>query len=43
MTQNWTIEALYGLTYQDFADTPGDAQEHEGRLSLVYRPPVPTS
>lgn len=43
MTQNWTIEGLYGLTYQDFADTPGDAQEHEVRLSLVYRPPVPTS
>lgn len=42
MTPNWTIESLYMYTYQDFADIEGDAQEHEVRLSLVYRPPVPT-
>ena len=42
MTPNWTIESLYMYTYQDFADIEGDAQGHEVRLSLVYRPPVPT-
>jgi hypothetical protein len=43
LTRSWTVESRYTLTHQDFADTPGDAQEHEIRLSLVYRPPVPTS
>jgi hypothetical protein len=42
MTRNWTVEALYNFTHQDFADIPGDAQEHEARLSLIYRPPIPT-
>ena len=42
MSLNWTVEGLYGLTYQDFADIEGDAQEHEVRLSLIYRPPLPT-
>jgi opacity protein-like surface antigen len=43
LTRSWTVESRYSLTHQDFEDTPGDAQEHEVRLSLVYRPPVPTS
>ena len=42
MTPKWTIEGGYTLTHQDFADIPGDAQEHEFRLSFVYRPPIPT-
>ena len=42
LTRNWTVDGMYKLTHQDFADTPGDAQEHELRLSLIYRPPVPT-
>lgn len=41
VTRSWTVEGLYRLTHQDFADIPGDAQEHEFRLSLVYRPPLP--
>ncbi len=41
-TQSWTVEGLYSLTHQDFADIPGDAQEHEVRLSFIYRPPIPT-
>jgi hypothetical protein len=41
-TRNWTVEGLYSLTHQDFADIPGDAQEHELRLSFIYRPPLPT-
>lgn len=43
MTRNWTIEGRYDFTQQDFADTPGDAQENEIRLSLIYSRPVPTS
>lgn len=42
ITRSWTVEALYSFTHQDFADTPGDAQEHEVRLSFVYQPPLPT-
>lgn len=42
LTRKWTIEGLYGFTYQDFEDRPGDGQEHEIRLSLIYRPPLPT-
>lgn len=42
MSLNWTIEGLYSFTHQDFADIEGDAQENEIRLSLIYRPPVPT-
>lgn len=41
-TRSWTVEGLYSLTHQDFADIPGDAQEHEIRLSFIYRPPLPT-
>jgi hypothetical protein len=41
-TRNWTVEGRYSLTHQDFADLPGDAQEHEIRLSFIYRPPLPT-
>ena len=41
-TPSWTIEGGYSLTHQDFADIPGDAQEHEIRLSFVYNPPLPT-
>ena len=41
-TPAWTIEGGYSLTHQDFADIPGDAQEHEIRLSFVYNPPLPT-
>lgn len=43
MTRAWTVEGLYSLTHQDFANIPGDAREHEVRISLVYRRPVPTS
>jgi hypothetical protein len=42
ITPSWTVEGLYSLTHQDFADIPGDAQEHEVRLSFVYSPPIPT-
>ena len=41
LTRNWSVVGGYRLTHQDFADTPGDAQEHEARLSLVYSPPIP--
>lgn len=41
-TRSWTVEGLYSLTHQDFADIPGDAQEHELRVSFIYRPPIPT-
>lgn len=41
-TPSWTVEGGYSLTHQDFADIPGDAQEHEIRLSFVYNPPLPT-
>ncbi len=41
-TRNWTIEGRYNLTHQDFEDIPGDAQEHEFRLSFIYSPPLPT-
>jgi hypothetical protein len=41
-TRSWTVEGLYSLTHQDFADIPGDAQEHELRVSFIYRPPLPT-
>ncbi len=41
-TRSWTVEGSYSLTHQDFADIPGDAQEHEIRLSFIYRPPLPT-
>ncbi len=42
VTRNWTVEGLYSFTHQDFEDIPGDAQEHELRLSFVYSPPLPT-
>src|SRR5690606_23786419 len=42
LTPAWTVQGLYALTYQDFANIPGDAQEHEVRLSFIYRPPLPT-
>lgn len=41
-TRSWTVEGGYSLTHQDFADTPGDAQEHELRVSFIYSPPLPT-
>ena len=41
-TRSWTVEGLYSLTHQDFADIPGDAQEHELRVSFIYNPPPPT-
>lgn len=41
-TRSWTVEGLYSLTHQDFADIPGDAQEHELRVSFIYSPPLPT-
>ncbi|HET6630827.1 MAG TPA: hypothetical protein VFG91_13720 [Woeseiaceae bacterium] len=41
-TRSWTVEGRYSLTHQDFSDIPGDAQEHEIRLSFIYRPPLPT-
>lgn len=41
LTQSWTLKGLYALTLQDFADTPGDATQHEVRLSLVFQPPIP--
>ena len=42
LTRSWTVEGLYSLTHQDFADLPGDAREHELRVSFIYRPPLPT-
>lgn len=42
LTRKFTLEGSYNFTHQDFADTPGDAQEHEFRVSLIYRPPTPT-
>lgn len=42
LTPSWTVQGLYALTHQDFSDIPGDAQEHEARLSLIYQPPLPT-
>lgn len=42
LTQKWSMEGSYTFTHQDFADEPGDAQEHAFRLSLIYRPPTPT-
>jgi hypothetical protein len=41
-TPSWRIESGYTFTHQDHADIPGDAQEHEIRLSFVYNPPLPT-
>lgn len=43
ITPSWTVQGLYTLTHQDFADTPGDGQKHEFRLSFVYQPPLPTA
>jgi hypothetical protein len=42
MTHNWTVDSRYIFTYQDFSGIAGDAQKHEIRLSLIYRPLVPT-
>ena len=41
LTRSWTVQGLYSFTWQDFADIPGDAMEHEVRLSLIYQPPLP--
>jgi hypothetical protein len=42
MTRKWSLVGDYRLSHQDFADSPGDAQGHDVRLSLVYSPPIPT-
>jgi hypothetical protein len=42
LTRSLTVRGLYAFTHQDFADIAGDAQEHEFRLSFIYRPPLPT-
>jgi hypothetical protein len=43
ITRKWRFETRYTLTHQDFADIPGDGQEHAIRASFIYQPPVPTS
>ena len=41
LSRKWVLEGSYDYTYQDFADTSGDADRHEFLLSFVYRVPVP--
>jgi hypothetical protein len=38
MARSWSVEGLYRYTYQDYDDTPGDAQSNFISLGLVYRP-----
>jgi hypothetical protein len=38
MTPEWFIEGSYTYTYQDYDDTPGDADSNAVALGIAYRP-----
>jgi hypothetical protein len=38
MSRVWFVEGSYAYTYQDYEDTPGDADSNSIALSVVYRP-----
>jgi hypothetical protein len=38
MTRAWVIELAYSYTYQDYEDTPGDAQANDVFLTVNYQP-----
>jgi hypothetical protein len=38
LSRDWTVEATYSFTRQDYKDTPGEADRNEAFLSVNYQP-----